>query len=146
MKRLVVPGRVFESSDSGSTGGTSESTANDEVENWIDYIVRSTHLAEQHKTKSGISDWVNGHFKLKFRLAGHIARRTDGRWSRKVLYFKPVGGSRPRGHPCKRWTDDLDHFFGVSCGCTMPGDWIYVAADRDKWSSLEEEFCSFWVR
>ncbi|VVD05750.1 unnamed protein product [Leptidea sinapis] len=44
--------------------------------------------------------------KLKWQWAGHIVRRADGRWGRKVL---PT-----------RWTDDLVIIAGIRGHCTTP--------------------------
>ncbi|CAH2234748.1 jg20975 [Pararge aegeria aegeria] len=45
--------------------------------------------------------------KLKWQWAGHIARRTDGRWGLKVLEWRPRNGKRSVGRPPTRWTDDI---------------------------------------
>jgi hypothetical protein len=52
--------------------------------------------------------------KLKWQWAGHIARRTDGRWGGKVLEWRPRAGRRSVGRPPTRWTDDLVRVAG--CG------------------------------
>jgi hypothetical protein len=39
--------------------------------------------------------------------AGHIARRSDGRWGGKVLEWRPRSGRLSVGRPPIRWTDDL---------------------------------------
>jgi hypothetical protein len=44
---------------------------------------------------------------LKWQWAGHIARRTDGRWGGKVLEWRPRTGRRSVGRAPTRWTDDL---------------------------------------
>ncbi|KAI8424651.1 hypothetical protein MSG28_003078 [Choristoneura fumiferana] len=44
---------------------------------------------------------------FKWQRAGHIARRADGRWGRKVLEWRPRIGKRSVGRPPTRWTDDL---------------------------------------
>lgn len=38
-------------------------------------------------------------------------------------------GSRGRGRPCIRWSDDLSAFAG--------GDWATVALDSELWSTAE---------
>ncbi|KAI8441652.1 hypothetical protein MSG28_015206 [Choristoneura fumiferana] len=45
--------------------------------------------------------------KLKWQWAGHIARKTDGRWGQKVLEWRPRTGRRAVGRPPTRWSDDL---------------------------------------
>ncbi|KAI8429904.1 hypothetical protein MSG28_000382 [Choristoneura fumiferana] len=42
-----------------------------------------------------------------WQWAGHIARRTDNRWGRKVLEWRPRTGRRSVGRPPTRWTDDI---------------------------------------
>ena len=49
--------------------------------------------------------------RRKWRLAGHMARRTDGRWSETMLGWQPLYSHRGRGHPAKRWTTDVDAYF-----------------------------------
>ena len=89
-----------------------------------------------------MKDWIRSHFEIKFRLAGHIARRDDGRWSTKVLYWKPTHGSRAQGHPHRRWTDDIDRFFKCAHDYT-PGQWMELAMSRKIWASLSKPFSDF---
>ncbi|CAH2105633.1 unnamed protein product [Euphydryas editha] len=51
-----------------------------------DEIRRRTKVAD-------IAQWI---CKLKWQWPGHIARRTDGQWSRKVLEWRPRTGKRIR--------------------------------------------------
>ncbi|CAH2237468.1 jg12801 [Pararge aegeria aegeria] len=43
----------------------------------------------------------------KCQWAGHVCLRTDGRWGRRVLEWRPRIGKRSVGRPPARWTDDL---------------------------------------
>jgi hypothetical protein len=132
--------------DSSSTSMASLSTTgNIELEGWIDYIIRATRVAEGLSKRFGVRDWVAEHYRLKFRLAGHVARREDGRWSEQVLHFRPRDGSRQQGHPCKRWSDDLEHFFGAAHGL-QGGQWKSLVTPREQWHALEEVFVAFHVR
>lgn len=61
--------------------------------------------------------------KLKWQWAGHTCRRTDSRWSRRVLDWRPRTGKRSVGRSPARWTDDLRRYAGkdwmrkaVHCG------------------------------
>ena len=107
-------------------------------EDWIDWIRRTTHLAEEHFQRAGLEDWVAAVRRKHWRWAGHLARRTDGRWSSKLLSWTP-GGRRSRGHPCKRWSDDLDEFFHRMDGSPR-GYWQLVAQNREPWHCLEDRF------
>ena len=123
-----------------------EATQKPDEETWVDWIRRCTHNVETHMESLRIDDWVSGQRRRKWRLAGHTARRDDGRWSTAVLGLKPEMGSRSRGHPTKRWADDLDCFFGERFGL-LRGLWRDAAQDREHWASLEDEFVSqSWFR
>ncbi|CAG9134349.1 unnamed protein product [Plutella xylostella] len=59
--------------------------------------------------------------KLKWQWAGHICRRTDNRWVRR-LEWRPRTGKRSVGRPPARWTDDLRRVAGSG--------WMRKAEDR----------------
>jgi hypothetical protein len=44
---------------------------------------------------------------LKWQWAGHISRRTDNRWGKRVLELRPRLDKRGVGRPQARWSDDL---------------------------------------
>jgi hypothetical protein len=64
--------------------------------------------------------------ELKWQWAGHIARRTDGRWGGKVLERRPRTGRRSVGRPPTKWTDDL----------------VKV---RSSWKTLGEAYVQQWT-
>ncbi|KAI8424129.1 hypothetical protein MSG28_002725 [Choristoneura fumiferana] len=74
---------------------------------------------------------------LKWQWAGHIARRTDGRWGRKLLEWRPRIGKRSVGRPPTRWTDDLVKAAGVR--------WMQAAANRSNWRSVGEAYVQQWT-
>lgn len=118
-----------------------ESSEDDKLneETWVDWIKRSTGIVQSQLEKASISDWIIGQRVRKWRLAGHTARRSDGRWSTAVLTWQPSGGCRNRGHPSKRWADPLDAFFFERDGSPR-NYWKSAARNRESWSTLEKEF------
>eukprot|EP00973_Karenia_brevis_P054834 7623296-Karenia_brevis.AAC.1 len=88
--------------------------------------------------KCHVDDWVSAQREKKWHWAGHLARRTDSRWSSLLLKFQPRCGHRNRGHPVKRWCDDIIHFF-VTRGYAKDA-WMDVAQDRDRWIALESDY------
>ena len=118
---------------------TEENEHNTEEESFVDWIQRCTHVVEEQLAFCKIDDWVVAQRKRKWRLAGHSARRTDGRWSEAVLGWIPQGGSRSRGHPERRWLDSLNNFF-LEKGGLPKGLWQNAAQDRKTWHDLEEDF------
>ena len=132
------------SSDSSSETDLDEPSETDsenqklEVENWIDWIRRSTHISEIHAERAGVVDWVQAQRMRKWRLAGHIARRTDARWSTKLLHWMP-DGTRGVGRPRRRWDSSLAAFVQAAFNDEHLL-WTDVAQDRETWQQLEGDF------
>ena len=102
-------------------------------EDWVEYMHRATQRIKQLSDELGMMTWVEMHRREKWRLAGKLVRTTDDRWSRLVLDWQPYSGvGRTQGHPCTRWTDQLENFAG--------GDWKKHAEDEVSWSIYEDAF------
>jgi hypothetical protein len=108
----------------------------EELESYVDWIVRATAAAERKANDAKVSDWVRTQRRRKWELAGHIVRRTDGRWSRKSILWEPCGGLRKVGRPARRWSDCLEAF-AKQKGWTS---WTEAAEDRACWHAAKEEF------
>ena len=118
---------------------TSDEDGKNDLESWVEWIRRSTSIAEGMLKNIKIEDWIAGRRRRKFRWAGHVARRSDERWSYKVLYWKPVDGRRVVGHPKKRRTDIIDSYFEEECDLEK-GAWMALAQCRETWKSFENKF------
>ena len=94
-------------------------------------VGRAIIIAEEEMQKAGVSDWVAAVRQQVWRLAGHIARRTDGRWSTAMLDWTPEGGGRSDGRPLKRWHEDIVRFFWA-IGHEDQEAWRIAAACRKK--------------
>ena len=64
--------------------------------------------------------------KAKWRWAGHVARREDNRWTKRITEWQPRKGKRKRGRQKRRWRDDLTSYLGT--------EWARQARDRDRWT------------
>ena len=73
----------------------------------------------------------------KFIINVNIARRTDGRWGRKVLEWRPRTGKRSVGRPPTRWADDLMKATGSR--------WMQAAYNRSYWKSKGEAYVQQWT-
>ena len=90
-----------------------------------------------------VKDWTREQRARKWRWAGHIARRQDGRWGTALLDWTPEGGARAVGRPCARWADALDQFvcktiLEFTCDDVsglQRGEWQLLAQDRDGWDA-----------
>ena len=74
--------------------------------------------------------------------AGHVARRTDGRWSKTLLDWIPAQGTRRQRRPDLRWEDDMDVFFKRHFQLDK-GLWKEFAQDRRSWEEFADDFLSF---
>ena len=120
----------------GRKAARDEEEAGEKIEEtWIEWVKRTTREAEGAGRKANVVDWVEEQRRRKWRWAGHVARRADLRWSKAMLDWEPVAGERRWGRPITRWEDSLVRF-AKSQGV----DWRQCAQDRERWSSLEEEF------
>jgi hypothetical protein len=115
----------------------------DNLEPWVDWIRRTTHDALAAIARIGIPEWTELQHRRTWRWAGHVLRRDDGRWTRRVLEWTP-GGSRQRGRPKVRWIDGLNTFFsqltGISSSSEVFAFWQTTAQDREAWQLLEDDF------
>ena len=110
------------------------------TESYIDWIQRATRKAEQAMAKYGVPCWVEECHKRKHQWAGHVLRRSDGRWARQVLCWCPEG-FRIQGRPLTRWSDSLNKFYdNVSAAMGHQIDWMRMADDRDWWKHMEAPY------
>ena len=107
------------------------------LEDWVDWIVRSTAEAERVMVELQVPDWVEEVHRRRFRWAGRTARLYDERWTREVLLWSATG-SRRRGRPKMRWTDQLNKFFKQ--GPLANQFWMELAQDESSWCELEHDY------
>jgi hypothetical protein len=74
---------------------------------------------------------------LKWQWAGHISRRTDNRWGKRILEWRPRLGKLSVGRTQARWSDDLRRTAGRS--------WMRVAEDRARWREFGEAYVQQWT-
>ncbi|CAH2230469.1 jg23194 [Pararge aegeria aegeria] len=92
---------------------------------------------EEIRRRTRVADIGQRVAKLKWQWAGHIARRTDGRWGLKVLEWQPRTGEISVGRPSTRWTDDIRRDAGSR--------WRQAAQDRGLWNSLQKTYVQQWT-
>ena len=89
----------------------------------------------RHKT--GVADILRKIKQSKWRWAGHVARRNDNRWTKRLLEWQPRMGKRRRGRQKRRWRDDITSYIGTA--------WAREAADRKVWNDHEEGYIQQWI-
>ena len=149
LRRMLGSGRMVVEASSSSDGSGSdmpEDVSRNEgagtLEPWTEWISRTTHAAEDAARLSGVRDWVEEQSRRKWIWAGHVARRSDFRWSSTILDGKPSTSSRRQGRPQLRWEDALGDFFQQRFWFGR-GVWKYIAQDRQNWEQLAEDFISY---
>ena len=75
--------------------------------------------------------------QLKWDFAGHVARLKDGRWTGKMVQWRPWAERRSRSRPAARWSDDLKKTAGLH--------WIREAQDRKNWQIKKEAYVKKWT-
>lgn len=89
------------------------------------------------RSKTGVMDIVEKIKRLKWRWAGHVASRTDQRWTIQIVKWCPQNIKRRRGRPKIRWRDEIKQVAG--------SEWETVAQDRIIWKNMEETFVQPWT-
>ena len=92
---------------------------------------------EMIRQRTKVTDIAHRISKLKWQWAGHISRRTDNRWSKRALEWRPRLGKRSVGRPPTRWSDDLRRVAGSG--------WMRRAEDRAQWRTLGEAYVQQWT-
>ena len=87
--------------------------------------------------KTGMDDILSTVAKLKWKWAGHLARMSDRRWTRRVTDWRPEGRVRKVGRQKLRWKDDIEDTAGSA--------WMRTAQDRDNWNALGEAYAQKWA-
>jgi len=91
-------------------------------------------IREQTKTR----DLVQTIKKLKWRWAGHLARRHDNRWTVRTTKWTPRGFKRNRGRQKTRWRDEIEK-------TTKTANWYRTAQNREEWRKLEKAHVLQWT-
>ena len=94
---------------------------------------RATWIREQTK----VEDILKSIKKKKWQWAGHVCRRQDDRWTKKVTDWTINNLRRPRARPMTRWRDEIAKFGGQ--------DWKQTSQDRETWKRMGEAYVLQWI-
>ena len=98
--------------------------------------LRDRKRNEWVRNRTKVMDISTSIIRKKWQWAGHIMRRTDDRWTRRMTEWYPRSSLRRRGRPSRRWDEELVNH------CSQ--QWRRQAADRQRWASIEEGFLQKW--
>ena len=100
-------------------------------ETWVEYVQRATHEIEDKVRNASSDNWVVQSWRIKFKFAAKMALVDDGRWTKRLLEWKPwFPKGRQVGRPCTRWSDKFTKIAGEG--------WTEAAKEPDTWSLMCE--------
>ena len=103
------------------------------LEDWVHFVQHAAHRVDSIAEAGGMEDWVISARRRKWQFAGVVARKTDGRWSQRLIEWLPFQGhGRCQGRPKTGWVDSLEKFAG--------GDWMTLAIDKNTWDAYEHPY------
>ena len=89
------------------------------------------------RSKTRVRDIIQFIKQQKWRWAGHIARRSDNRWSKRLTDWCPWDCKRIRKRPDTRWRDEIERFAGKK--------WQRIAQNRLLWKEMGKAFVQQWT-
>ena len=95
--------------------------------------IRNSEIRKQTQVK----DVIVKIKEAKWRWAGHLMRRDDNRWTKRLTEWQPRVGRRSRGRQKCRWRDDITTYKGST--------WTRLAQDRKLWRNHEEGYIQRWI-
>ena len=75
----------------------------------IGIVLRDRMTNEWIRQQTKVTDVMERIATLKWSWAGHIARRTDGHWTKTIMNWRP-STTRPMGRPPKRLTNSMNRW------------------------------------
>ena len=93
--------------------------------------------ATEIRRKTQVMDIMTYIHRQKWKWAGHTARRTDNRWTKRCTEWQPRTGKRDRGRPATRWMDDIKKIAGP--------EWQRKAQNRKEWKESAEGYILQWM-
>ena len=128
-------------------------------ENWVEWVKRATKITRRWAKEAGVRSWVKEHGKKKWEWAGHVQRRSEAQWVKKVTQWRdsqwgaaqPQGGNayarggmrthvRPGRRRWLRWEDPMRKYAALR----HIGEWQDLCANsdegRERWRTLGAKF------
>lgn len=138
LRQIVGPPRHYvadeASSDSPNVSLHESSDREGVLEDWVTWIQRVTHKAQNELGKLGIKEWVFQFREQKWNRAHSVANMPNDRWAKILLTWEPSAGTRRVGRPEVRWDDSIADLFDTSA---LPSrqEWLLYAVDDETWEA-----------
>ena len=125
------------------------------LEDWLDWIKRSTRQAVAAARKHGIRLWHEAHLRVKWNWAGHVLRMSPDRLARRATVWRDSSWQatemllpaslrirRPARTRWFRWEDELRRYAAQSA--QQP--WQEAAQHKEKWAMNLKAFVQYTRR
>ena len=76
--------------------------------------LRDRKRASWVREKAKVKDIMVANKEQKWRWAGHVARRRDNRWSKRLTDWTPREGKRDGRRLYRRWRDEIEKTAGAT--------------------------------
>ncbi len=94
---------------------------------------RATWVKEQAKAE----DFLTTIEMSKWSWAGYTVRRTDNRWTKRVIEWQPRNCKRSQGRQKVRWRNEITAFAGAV--------WSTLTSDRTRCKKFGKAFVLQWT-
>ena len=102
----------------------------------------TTKECRKELQKHKVTNWVNGQRSRQFGMAGHVIRKTDGRWAKALInWYK--GKPKGRNTTSHYWEHDIEAWMRQK----FPLDHStlqQLAKDLEKWTKWRYEYAAHW--
>ena len=98
--------------------------------------LRDRKRASWVREKTKVNDMLLAIKEQTWRCSGHLARREDNRWTKRLTDWTPREGKRDR-RPDRRWRDEIEKNAGAT--------WQQLAKSLESWKGLRETFVQQWT-
>ena len=125
---------------------TEDNDDDDQPENWVEWIERATHTAENQMAKLKLESWIEKARRIKWRARRLLSEQSKDKWSARALQWNPelvfdgwrCQARRRPARPRTRWTDDFTKF--AQKVLDAPTCWTTLVHSSRFWTELEHSF------
>ena len=99
-------------------------------------ITKRDRKTNELRSMTRVTDIIQTVKQNTWACAGHLARSSNGRWTKLITEWTPRNGSRHPERQKTRWRDEITNFLDVAC--------MRKAQVRSVWCHLREAFTQQW--
>ena len=110
--------------------------------NMVGITLRDKITNQWIRQQTEVFDAMDRIASLKWSYVGHIARRTDYRWTKAIMNWRPPT-TRPVSRPPERWTNGIKKYLEDK---QQNKNWQQAAMNRSEWKKFGEAYIQQWIQ